>query len=126
MTTAGGSTKGESGPTQTVVVGERWEAKPKLALLVGVSLRLFPAVVGAIAVWVATRTLPRPFGWWIAAWWLGLGVIAQGTVWLLNRWIARLLPMEMLLRLSLAFPIKHHLALPPRCERETSKSSIEK
>lgn len=122
MTTATGSAKGESGPTQTVVAGERWNSRPKLAMAVGATLRVLPAVVGAIAVWVATRTLPRPSGWWIVAWWLGLGVIAQGTVWFLNRWTARLLPMSMLLRLSLVFPDK----APSRVATALRSGNVEK
>jgi putative nucleotidyltransferase with HDIG domain len=115
-------TKGESGPTQTVVEGERWDAKPKLALAVGGAIRIFPVLVGTIAVWIATKALPRPHGWWIAAWWAGLIVVAQGTVWLLNRWFARLLPMSMLLRLSLAFPDQ----APSRVSTALRSGNVEK
>ena len=122
MTTSVGSAKGESGPTQTVVAGERWNAKPRLAMVVGVSLRLLPILVGTLAVWAATRLLPRPSGWWIVAWWFGLVVIAQGTVWSLNRWTARLLPMSMLLRLSLVFPDK----APSRVATALRSGNVEK
>jgi putative nucleotidyltransferase with HDIG domain len=114
--------KGESGPTQTVVEGERWDAKPKLALAVGGAIRVFPVLIGTIAVWIATKALPRPHGWWIAAWWAGLIVLAQGTVWLLNKWFARLLPMSMLLRLSLAFPDQ----APSRVSTALRSGNVEK
>jgi putative nucleotidyltransferase with HDIG domain len=114
--------KGESGPTQTVVEGERWDAKPKLALAVGGAIRIIPVLVGTIAVWIATKALPRPHGWWIAAWWAGLIVLAQGTVWLLNKWFARLLPMSMLLRLSLAFPDQ----APSRVSTALRSGNVEK
>ncbi len=114
--------KTESGPTQTVVEGERWDAKPKLAFAVGGAIRIFPVLIGTIAVWIATKALPRPHGWWIAAWWAGLIVLAQGTVWLLNKWFARLVPMSMLLRLSLAFPDQ----APSRVSTALRSGNVEK
>jgi putative nucleotidyltransferase with HDIG domain len=113
---------GESGPTQTVVAGERWDAKPKLAFAVGGAIRIVPVLVGTVAVWIATKALPRPHGWWIAAWWAGLVVLAQGTVWLLNKWFAKLLPMSMLLRLSLAFPDQ----APSRVSTALRSGNVEK
>lgn len=96
----------ETGPTQTVVEGEHWDAKPRLATAIGVALRLAPVVAAGLAVWIGSRVLPRPHGWWVATWWIGLVLVAQAVVWLINRWTTRLLPISVLLRMSLAFPDK--------------------
>lgn len=83
---------------------------------------MMPFLVGTSAVWVASRLLARPTGWWVGTWWLGLVVVAQIVVLACNRLVVRLLPISMLLRMSLAFPDK----APSRVGTALRSGNIEK
>ena len=110
------------GPTQTVVPGEQWNPRPRTAFVVGVFIRAMPFLVSMLAVWAASRLLPRPAGWWVATWWLGLVIVAQVAVFGANLIVVRLLPISMLLRMSLAFPDK----APSRVGTALRSGNVEK
>ena len=112
----------EVGPTQTVVPGEQWDPRPRTAFVVGVLIRAMPFLVSMLAVWAASRLLPRPNGWWVATWWLGLVIVAQVVVFGANHLVVRLLPISMLLRMSLAFPDK----APSRVGTALRSGNVEK
>lgn len=92
-------------PGRAAAEGDRWERRPRLALLLRVVVFLAPAVIATDVSLVLARLLPEPHGvlpsiaWWIVV--LGLSGV---TLFAFDRMFRRLLPLTALLGLALVFP----------------------
>ena len=85
----------------------RWKARPIASTVLKIGIISVPIIVGAIGAAMVSRILPQPrtalgaLGWWT--------VLIVGTlvpVVLLDRLLRQLLPLVVLLRLSLLFPVE--------------------
>ena len=103
----GGSEPGPAGsrsapPTEDEV---RWEGRPVLARVVRATVFAGPLLVSLLVTGLLSRLLPAPAETWPrVGWWVGLLLLATGTVWAADRALRRLVPLVALLEMSVLFP----------------------
>ncbi len=85
----------------------RWEARPRLALLVRVVAVLIPLVASVVATILISQRITRPSSLLTTIlWWIVLSAVASLVALGVERVARRLAPLASLLTLSLAFPDK--------------------
>ena len=85
-------------------VGSRWEQRRVASFLLRTAALFVPLVVGLLCGFVVARSIPRPDGIAVIAWWIAvLGATTIGLV-AAERVARKALPLAALLRLTLVFP----------------------
>jgi hypothetical protein len=98
-------THGSAGPT-TRAEGSQWRQRRLAALVVRVVTVLVPLAVSVVGVVEAGRTVHRPSGGLVVAWYAGLCLTGWLVSWWAHHVLQRLLPLALLLEMSLVFPGK--------------------
>jgi hypothetical protein len=108
VTTGGAavSATGGSARSQLGDLKERsWRPRPAVSFLIAATSFLIPVVASVVVVQVAAHVFRRPETFaGIVAWLAALVLVATATLWTIDRWSRRLLPLAAMLRLSLVFP----------------------
>src|SRR5262245_32995185 len=107
--TAGGaavSATGGSARSQLGDLKERsWRPRRAVSFLIAATSFLIPVIASIVVVQIVARLVRRPdtlAG--IVAWLAAMILLATATLWTIDRWSRRLLPLAAMLRLSLVFP----------------------
>lgn len=107
--TSGGaavSATGGSARSQLYDLKERaWRPRPAVSFLIAAASFLLPVIASVVVVQVVAHVVGRPAtvpG--LVAWLSSLVLLATATLWIIDRWSRRLLPLAAMLRLSLVFP----------------------
>jgi hypothetical protein len=100
------SATGGSARSQLGDLKERsWRPRPAVSFLIAATSFVIPVVASLVMVQIAARTFRRPDTFaGIVAWLAALVLLATATLWTIDRWSRRLLPLAAMLRLSLVFP----------------------
>jgi hypothetical protein len=100
------SATGGSARSQLGDLKERsWRPRPVVSFLIAAASFAIPVVAAVVVVQIAARTFRRPDTFaGIVAWLAALVLSASATLWTIDRWSRRLLPLAAMLRLSLVFP----------------------
>ena len=100
------SATGGSARSQLYDLKERsWRPRPAVSFTIAALSFLIPVAASVIVVQVAAHVFRRPDTFaGIVAWLSSLVLLATATLWTIDRWSRRLLPLAAMLRLSLVFP----------------------
>ena len=102
-----GSDPGPAGPESALPTDDevRWEGRPVLARVVRATVFAGPLLVSLVVTGLLSRAFPAPAETWPrVGWWIGLLLLATGTVWAADRALRRLVPLVALLEMSVLFP----------------------
>ncbi|HEX2025450.1 MAG TPA: HD-GYP domain-containing protein [Actinomycetota bacterium] len=82
----------------------RWKAHPVRSALLRVLVLIGPVAAGVTAGVALSRVVPRPEGAAIAGWWAALLLTSFVVTEVVGRFLRRLLPLAVLMKLTLIFP----------------------
>ena len=83
---------------------DRWQRHPVAGFAVRAVIVLVPFLVAIATIIVIGRSVPRPHGGAVLAWYALVCGSSWGVLWVFQRWLARLLPLAVLLEMALVFP----------------------
>ena len=82
----------------------RWRRHPVAGFALRSVIVLVPFLVAIATVVAIGRAVPRPHGAAVLGWYLLVCGSSFGVLWVFQRWLARLLPLAVLLEMALVFP----------------------
>jgi putative nucleotidyltransferase with HDIG domain len=83
---------------------DRWQRHPVAGFAVRAVIVLVPFLVAIATIIVIGRSLPRPHGAAVLGWYALVCAASWSVLWVFQRWLARLLPLAVLLEMALVFP----------------------
>lgn len=83
----------------------RWAGRPRAARALRFFVWLLPILISVVATHFIAKSIPRPVDLLPAiVWFIALGIVATGLLFVVDKLARRLLPLAALLQLSLVFP----------------------
>ncbi|HET6817978.1 MAG TPA: HD-GYP domain-containing protein [Mycobacteriales bacterium] len=82
----------------------RWRRHPLAGFAVRAAIVVVPFLVAIATIVAVGRSLPRPHGTALIGWYAVVCGSSWAVLWVFQRWLARLLPLAVLLEMALVFP----------------------